>query len=75
MYLLMLPPQAIKTAFDHISLDWNAKGHPPMGVYYKSHFDVHFYTITLEAREKITATGADLATCRKAATELVKNAG
>ena len=65
MFSLMLPKQAMKTAFDHISLDWVARGHEPMGVYDKPHFDIHFYTLGMEARQKITAAGADIATCRK----------
>lgn len=65
MFMLMLPKQAMKTAFDHISLDWNAKGHPPMNVYDKPHFDIHFYTLTQAEREKITAIGPDVAVCRK----------
>ncbi len=66
MFMLMLPKQAAKTAFNHISLDWNAKGHDPSGIYDKPHFDVHFYTIDLAAREKITAQGPDAALCREA---------
>jgi hypothetical protein len=65
MFLLMLPKQAMKTAFDHISLDWNPKGHEPPGVYDTPHFDFHFYMISPQAREKITATGDDIARCRK----------
>ena len=65
MFSLMLPKQAMKTAFDHISLDWVAQGHEPMGVYDKPHFDIHFYTLGMQARQKITAAGADIATCRK----------
>jgi|GEM_PF-168605 hypothetical protein len=60
---LGLPKQAMKTAFDHIGLDWNPKGHDPLGVYDKPHFDVHFYMIPVEARMKITGVGADLKRC------------
>jgi hypothetical protein len=65
-YNLTLPKEAMKTAFRHISLGWNPLGHEPPGVYDKAHFDFHFYMISVEDREKITATGADVATCRKA---------
>lgn len=60
-YLLPLPPQAQGTVFDHIGLDWNANGHPPEGIYNVPHFDFHFYTITPQERDRITAQGDDLA--------------
>jgi hypothetical protein len=60
-YLLSLPPQASATAFNHIGLDWNVKGHQPTGVYDVPHFDFHFYTITPQERDRITAQGDDLA--------------
>jgi hypothetical protein len=63
---LSLPKQAMKTAFQHISLGWNPLGHEPPGIYDKAHFDFHFYLIGVDDREKITATGADIVTCRKA---------
>jgi hypothetical protein len=64
-FMLMLPEQAAKTPIDHIGLGWNPQGHEPPGIYDTPHFDVHFYMIPLGARQKITATGADVATCRK----------
>lgn len=64
-YDLTLPPQAVKTHIDHVGLDWNPLGHPPTNIYDKPHFDVHFYMITPEEREKITLKGADLARCTK----------
>ena len=64
-YMLMVPKEAMKTGFQHISLGWNPLGHEPPGIYDKAHFDFHFYMITPEDREKITATGDDIATCRK----------
>ena len=64
-YNLSLPKEARKTAFQHISLGWNPKGHEPPGVYDRPHFDFHFYMITPQAREKITAVGADIARCQK----------
>ena len=62
-YQLSLPPQASATAFNHIGLDWNSNGHPPAGVYNVPHFDFHFYTITPQERDQITAQGDDLARC------------
>ena len=64
-YLLSLPSQASATAFNHIGLDWNVKGHQPAGVYDVPHFDFHFYTITPQERDQITARGDDLAKSNK----------
>jgi hypothetical protein len=52
-YRLSLPKEAAATPFNHIGLDWNAKGHEPAGIYDKPHFDVHFYMISYEDRLKI----------------------
>src|SRR5512138_147636 len=41
-YILQLPKEASATAYNHIGLDWNPKGHEPQGIYDKPHFDVHF---------------------------------
>lgn len=35
------------TPFDHVSMDWNVNGHPPVGVYDLPHFDFHFYKISV----------------------------
>lgn len=58
-YTLALPEEAASTAYNHIGIDWNPHGHEPQGIYDKPHFDVHFYMITPEERDKITATGED----------------
>jgi hypothetical protein len=59
-----LPPQASATPFNHISVDWNPKGHEPEHVYTVGHFDFHFYMISPEERQGITAQGDDLAKCK-----------
>lgn len=33
------------TPFNHIQLDWNPKGHPPVEIYSQPHFDFHFYMV------------------------------
>ena len=43
---LKLPSVAQGTPFNHVMLDWNPAGHPPMNIYTKPHFDFHFYTTT-----------------------------
>jgi hypothetical protein len=53
-YRLALPKEASATPFDNVTLDWNAMGHEPPGVYDAPHFDVHFYMINYEERLKIT---------------------
>jgi hypothetical protein len=35
------------TPFDHLVINWQPHGHPPVGVYTEPHFDFHFYKITL----------------------------
>jgi hypothetical protein len=61
-YTLALPKEAACTAFDHISVDWNPQGHEPQGIYDRAHFDIHFYMISPEDRDKITASKED---CKK----------
>jgi hypothetical protein len=58
-YELSLPQEASATAFTHIGLNWQSHGHPG-GVYALPHFDFHFYTISPEERQGITATSEDL---------------
>jgi len=69
---LPLPKEARETAFDHIGFDWNPMGHPPANIYTVPHFDIHFYTISVEEQQRITAQGEDLARCyRKPGDEYV----
>jgi hypothetical protein len=64
-YILSLPPEAGQTAFNHIGINWNPKGHPPAQIYDTAHFDFHFYMISPEARNQITAQGADREKARR----------
>lgn len=64
-YVLWLPRKAAGTGYDHVTLDWNPRGHTPPGVYDVPHFDVHFYLISAAARARITAQGEDLARTRR----------
>jgi hypothetical protein len=51
MYEIALPAgMSTKTAFQDISLDWNAMGHPPSPIYDTAHFDMHFYTVPRSER-------------------------
>ena len=58
---LALPTQAARTAFKHIGLNWNPKGHPPEKIYDVAHFDFHFYMISEQERDGITVKGDDVA--------------
>jgi uncharacterized protein len=57
---LPLPSGVSAPPFDHVMLNWNAQGHPPMP-YMLPHFDFHFYTITTAEQAAITP-GADTVT-------------
>ena len=35
------------TPFEHLVINWQVHGHPPVDVFTVPHFDFHFYTITL----------------------------
>lgn len=65
-YVLSLPKEAEISGYSHVVVDWNPIGHIPPGVYDIPHFDFHFYLISPEQREKITAKGEDLARVHKA---------
>ncbi|RXA20424.1 hypothetical protein EQO05_04610 [Methanosarcina sp. MSH10X1] len=58
-YAFDLPEEAASTAYDHVGIDWNPAGHDPHGIYDKPHFDFHFYMISPEERDKITASDKD----------------
>jgi hypothetical protein len=64
-YVLALPREAAATPFNHIGINWNPQGHPPGHIYDTAHFDFHFYLISPEARNQITARGADREKARK----------
>jgi hypothetical protein len=53
-YQLPLPRQAATTAFTHIGVNWSPQGHPPGPIYGTPHFDLHFYTIQPQERQRIT---------------------
>jgi hypothetical protein len=63
-YVLEVPKEIKGKPYDHVGLDWNPKGHPPMPLYGQPHFDIHFYTISEATRAGITAKGADLKKCQ-----------
>lgn len=49
-------PEKVKkiSGIDHISIDWNACGHPPVNVFTSMHYDVHVYKETPEFRTCMT---------------------
>ena len=58
---LALPAQGRKTIFDHVSLNFEPNGHPPVGIYTVPHFDTHFYLLTPAEQAQITP-GSDSGT-------------
>lgn len=64
-YILPLPAGVSVPPFTHIALDWNPQGHEPPQLYGVPHFDFHFYMISQEVRNQITATGENLALVEK----------
>jgi len=44
------------TGIDHISIDWNPCGHPPVNVFGMPHYDIHIYLVTPEFRTCMTCT-------------------
>jgi hypothetical protein len=52
MYDLRLPAQS-PAPYQFVQLDWNPRGHPPMGIYTDPHFDFHFYAISRAERDAI----------------------
>ena len=60
-YVLTFPAPAKEVPFSHFVANWNPKGHIPAGVFDVPHFDFHFYLISPQVRDGITAVGDDLA--------------
>ncbi|HVF84962.1 MAG TPA: DUF5602 domain-containing protein [Abditibacteriaceae bacterium] len=56
-YLLQVPPQARALRINHISFDWEPFGHEPRGIYDVAHFDLHFYNVSVQDRNKIMGRG------------------
>jgi len=44
------------TGIDHISIDFNPCGHPPLGVFTAPHYDFHIYRVSPEFRTCMTCT-------------------
>jgi hypothetical protein len=53
-YELMFPKEAEETAYSHMGFNWNPEGHGPLpDVFFRPHFDVHFYMATPKYRHSI----------------------
>ncbi|MFD3809729.1 DUF5602 domain-containing protein [Rhodococcus sp. NPDC058639] len=52
-YVLDLPEEANATPFDHVTVDWNSRGHNPEHGFDVPHFDVHFYLLDRATVESI----------------------
>ena len=51
-FILQLPTKS-PAPYQFVELDWNPRGHPPIGVYNVPHFDFHFYRTSLVAHDAI----------------------
>jgi hypothetical protein len=58
-FVLNFPPGRSIAPFDHIGLDFAPHGHEPPGIYDVPHFDVHFYMLSLAARDSIPFAPSD----------------
>ncbi len=53
-FKLRFPEQVAATSYiNHVGIDWNLMGHPPMDVYTTAHFDIHFYGLSMDEVAKI----------------------
>lgn len=52
-YLLPMPTKGPRTVVDHVVINWESTGHPPLHVYDVPHFDFHFYLVTHAAQMKV----------------------
>jgi len=50
-FVLEFHSKASATPFKHLWLNWNPAGHPPVNIYTKPHFDLHFYLVESDVRE------------------------
>jgi len=61
-YFFEMPPQASVTPINHIELRWWAHGHDPVDLFTTAaHIDFLFFLLSPAERDRITATGDDLA--------------
>lgn len=64
-FVLPLPTSTFIRPYKHVTLDWNPHGHEPDTIYTRPHFDMHFYFVSNEYRQKITCMGEDEIPCLK----------
>jgi len=50
-FVVKFHSKAAATPFKHVWLNWNPSGHPPVNIYTKPHFDLHFYMVESEVRD------------------------
>ncbi|MFZ2530359.1 MAG: DUF5602 domain-containing protein [Rhodococcus sp. (in: high G+C Gram-positive bacteria)] len=61
MLMLDVPETAAATAFDHVMINWNPRGHPPETLFGKPHFDLQFYMTDMASIERIDPAAPDFA--------------
>jgi hypothetical protein len=52
-FVLSLPTEISVEPYDHITMDWNEHGHPPLMIYDLPHFDFHYYFMSDGERDAI----------------------
>jgi hypothetical protein len=62
MVMLDFPDQAASTAFDHVMINWNPRGHVPPGIFDEPHFDTHFYMTDMSSVMAINPSDPNFAT-------------
>ncbi|MEK6482517.1 DUF5602 domain-containing protein [Catalinimonas sp. 4WD22] len=60
-FVLQLKKQGINIPFDHVGVNWNPHGHPPMTIYGLAHFDFHYYLMSESERHMIAPTDPKMA--------------
>ena len=48
------------TPYKHVSMDWTPAGHAPQPIYDKPHFDIHFFMVSRDEQNAISASSPDL---------------
>lgn len=52
-FVLKIDKAKINLPFDHVGVNWNPHGHPPMTIYGLPHFDFHYYSMSEHERHMI----------------------
>lgn len=59
-FVLSVDKPGINIPFEHVGVNWNPNGHPPMTIYGLAHFDFHYYLMGEHERHMIAPTDPKL---------------